>query len=144
MPKCRAGADIDAYCSRCGLELAHVIVAMDGLKPARVQCKTCQTIHGFRGQRTPARSSKREGARERLRSPRKVILNEPGLSELFQGRDLSSAKAYQLTSRFAHNDLVRHANFGLGVVVGNPASDKVAVLFPGGLKILAHGRSSPV
>jgi len=141
MPTWRTGADTDAYCGHCGLELAHVIVAMDGAKPARVQCKTCKSIHGFR---RPAGTPDRKSSSEKARTPRSKSKSKPpetDLSDLLKGRNLAAARSYVMTQAFAANDLIRHANFGLGVVVGSPAADKVTVLFACGLKVLAHARA---
>ena len=43
-----AGQDIDAYCTKCKLVLAHVIIALRGTRPAKVECKTCKSIHAYR------------------------------------------------------------------------------------------------
>src|SRR2546430_15525379 len=45
----RVGGDIDAWCTRCKMNLGHTILAMVGTRPARVRCNTCQGEHNFRG-----------------------------------------------------------------------------------------------
>ena len=45
----KVGADIDAWCTRCKMNLGHTILAMVGSKPVRVRCNTCQGEHNYRG-----------------------------------------------------------------------------------------------
>jgi hypothetical protein len=40
--------DIVAYCTTCKLDLAHVIVALDGEKVKKVLCKTCNKEHVYK------------------------------------------------------------------------------------------------
>ena len=44
----RAGQEIDAWCTRCKMDLTHKVVAAVGDKPAKVECRTCYTIHMYR------------------------------------------------------------------------------------------------
>jgi hypothetical protein len=136
----RAGADIDAFCGRCDLELAHVIVAMDGAKPARVQCKTCRTVHGFRRGEKKASPSKESSAPRKRTSRRVQPAESTDFETLIRGRNLSAARPYAISDRYAIQELLQHSTFGLGVVVGTPAGDKIAVVFRSNLKILAHDR----
>lgn len=83
------GREVDAYCARCKLELAHVIIAMDGVRIAKAQCKTCGSVHGVRGQ--PA------GRPDRPRSAPKPRggLTGSEWDRLIAGRDLSRARRYE-------------------------------------------------
>ncbi|MFY0576846.1 hypothetical protein ACN28S_23190 [Cystobacter fuscus] len=44
----KVGGEVDAFCTRCRLTLAHTILAMVGTKIARVRCNTCNGDHAFR------------------------------------------------------------------------------------------------
>src|SRR3989338_816803 len=44
----RVGGDILCLCTRCKMELAHVVMAMGDGRPKRVVCKTCKSEHSFR------------------------------------------------------------------------------------------------
>src|SRR5437588_9021934 len=46
----RVGGDVDAFCTRCKMELGHTILAMVGSRPARVRCNTCQGEHNYRSE----------------------------------------------------------------------------------------------
>ncbi len=42
------GGDIDAFCSRCKLDLGHTVVAMVGSRVVQVICNTCGSHHRYR------------------------------------------------------------------------------------------------
>jgi hypothetical protein len=147
MQTLRTGADVDALCSRCRLELAHVIVALDGSRIVRVQCKTCGTIHSFKS------SSQTRGERKTRSASGGVSVVGRGrgaagraaaalddYESLMEGRDLSRAKRYKPAVTFGEGDVVDHATFGIGLITKLLADNKVEVVFRQGLKVLAHGR----
>ena len=65
----RVGGEVDAFCTRCKMSLAHTILAMVGTRIARVRCNTCGGDHAFRrepGSEAPRTSAGRTSApRER-------------------------------------------------------------------------------
>ena len=48
MPVLRAGVEVDAYCTRCKMDLTHKIIAVVGNKPVKVECRTCYGTHNYR------------------------------------------------------------------------------------------------
>ena len=48
MAKPVVGKDVDSWCTRCKLILAHTVEAMVGPKVTRVHCNTCGSQHAFR------------------------------------------------------------------------------------------------
>jgi pyruvate/2-oxoglutarate dehydrogenase complex dihydrolipoamide acyltransferase (E2) component len=46
----RVGQDVDAWCTKCRLDVTHVIVALasDGETPKRVECTSCGGQHNYR------------------------------------------------------------------------------------------------
>ena len=42
------GGYVDAWCTKCKMELGHTIIAMVDNMPKRVQCNTCGGKHNFR------------------------------------------------------------------------------------------------
>lgn len=130
----RTGGDIDAYCTKCKLVLAHIIIAMKATRVMRVECKTCHGVHAYRKQARAAAGT---------RTPRKTGrgANSPAAYEqLIAGHDLSRAVAYKTVSSFASGDVVNHASFGLGLVTRELADHKIEVAFPNGPKVLIHAR----
>ncbi|MEE2961228.1 MAG: hypothetical protein VYA34_10830 [Myxococcota bacterium] len=129
----KAGQDIDTNCSKCGMELAHVIMATDGVKPLQVQCKTCNSIHKFRAKRVPKKTTKT------TRKPKTSSLSK-NFDVLLTNRDISRARPYKASEYFITDDVLSHKVFGLGVVTKEISGNKIEVTFQAGDKVLVHGR----
>jgi len=131
MAKREAGTELDAYCTKCKLILAHVIIAMKGNRVAKVECNTCHNTHAYRasipGSRTRARKTAR-GA------------SAPSYSQLMEGRDLSTATKYKMAVTFQEGQVVDHTRFGIGLVTRVLSDAKIQVVFPEVLKVLVHAR----
>jgi len=138
MSRISAGVDVDAYCSRCAMELAHVVIAMNGARIAKVECKTCHTVHGYRDNAKSSTRSK-STAPKRSRTTR-IPPEERDYARSIAGVDLARARAYRPSERFVEGEVLRHATFGIGVVVRELADDKIQVLFPDASRTLVHGR----
>ena len=136
-----AGSDIDSRCGKCSMELAHVIIAMDGARPAMVQCKTCQSKHKYRGEvgkpkkKTPVR--KTPGTRRTAAAKVAPIQN---FDMVMSNRDISQSRPYRASQAFKPEDVVDHKTFGLGVVMKELSGNKIEVCFQAGNKILVHNR----
>ena len=46
----KLGGNVDAWCGKCKMVLAHTIEAMVGEKPTRVGCNTCKSHHAYKAQ----------------------------------------------------------------------------------------------
>jgi hypothetical protein len=139
----KAGSDIDAYCSKCDLDLAHVIIAMVGDRVVRVQCKTCRSPHAYRGKqsvdgRTKSASKKAAPGG----SARASAARASDFDRAMQGKDLSRALRYKPATTFAPGDVIDHASFRFGVVVKLLSDSKIEVLFETGAKTLVHARAA--
>ena len=131
----RTGGDIDAYCTKCKLVLAHIIIAMKATRVMRVECKTCRGVHAYRKQARAASTT---------RTPRKSTrgVNGPAAYEqLIAGQDMSRAVGYKIANLYASGDILDHASFGLGLVTRELADRKIEVAFPNGTKVLVHARA---
>jgi hypothetical protein len=107
-----AGKNIESYCTKCGLNLDHTIMAMIGDTIAKVRCKTCGGAHKFRN---PAALSNKRTARVQKKAGAEAtaaIVWEAGLAEAKgKERDYSSALKYRV------GDVVNHHVFGKGIVL---------------------------
>src|SRR5512135_2552777 len=127
----KVGGDVDAFCSRCQLLLAHTVIAMVGAVPAKVECNTCRTVHAFRG----------GGARPRPASSASTSRSGPSatLEEMLAART-GPPRRYAPTERFEAGDVVDHPSFGRGFVSSARDTGKVEVTFRTGVKTLIHGK----
>ena len=137
-PMSKVGGEVDSFCSRCELVLAHTVIAMVGSKPVKVKCNTCQAEHRYR----PAPGAAKEGgsvaARKAARPAREKKV-EVSFEELLAARK-RPAVPYSVKRTFAVDDVLDHPTFGRGFVTGVRA-DKVEVTFRGDVKVLVHGRT---
>lgn len=143
----RTGGEIDAFCTKCDLNLAHTIIAMVGPKVERVQCNTCRAEHKYRGQQplvkvqsfaAPKKPSTPKAASGTTRA-RPVVVT---FDEQLKNKDLSRAKRYSTRETFVVDDVVDHPTFGLGIVTA-VRGDKVDIAFKQEDKTLVHGKGAP-
>ena len=132
------GKDIDSWCTRCKMVLAHTVEAVVNGRVTRVHCNTCGGQHAYRAN-PPGTSSERR-TRSRADGDRAAAKPARDYATLVRGRDPAGARSYSLTEHFKDGELIRHATFGLGVVTGLRDGNKIEVMFPDGSKILIHRR----
>ena len=106
----KVGGDVLAYCGKCKRELAHVVMAMVGGKPARVICKTCKSEHNYRSGQTPAKVSKAP------RVQRTYVKNSDYWEQQMALKKQMPTKAYKVQEIFKLGDLINHSRFGIGIV----------------------------
>src|SRR5688572_12196869 len=143
----KVGGEVDAFCTRCKMMLAHTILAMVGTTIARVQCNTCNGQHAFRSppgaSSSRSRSSSSSGASStatRAASRESLVKTVSSWDEEMRGKDLSRARKYSPRETFAVDDVVDHPTFGLGLVRAVRV-DKVEVAFKAQERTLIHGRA---
>ncbi len=137
----RVAGDVDSWCTKCRMWLAHTIVAMVGGVPKRVLCNTCHGEHMYRpnppGESTKAKKSGvRKGRAAAKPKARKVSEWETRVG----GRDRREAIPYKPQETFEADQLMDHPKFGMGLILAPLAGDKVKVLFESGEKILIQNR----
>jgi hypothetical protein len=135
----KVGGEVDAFCTRCELTLAHTIHALMAGRPVKVECNTCHSVHKYRGPPTggaprAAGGSKASGGAAREKP---VVA---GFDELLGKRDAARAQPYSPKKRFAVDDVVDHPVFGRGFVSAVRDGDKLEITFRSEVKVLVHGR----
>lgn len=140
------GENIDAYCLKCKLLLAHVILFKVNGAVSRVKCKTCGAEHKYRGATSPAKKSDTSKS-----LPRKTAATKkPVASKLSDGQialqwDLKSRNRqpdgpmlnYSLKETYKVNDVINHPTFGVGFVEKILSDKGMLVLFNDSVKMLA-------
>lgn len=141
----RTGGEIDAFCTKCNLNLAHTIIAMVDKKVVKVKCNTCDSEHVYRGEQpllkaqsfaAPRKSSAGPRAAPRAPKAAPVVVS---WEDRFKGKDLTRAKKYSPKETFAVDEVVDHPTFGLGLVTA-VRGDKIEVGFKQVDKTLVHGK----
>jgi hypothetical protein len=140
----KVGGEVDTFCTRCELVLAHTIHALLAGRPVKVECNTCHSVHRYRP--TTGNGTGRPAGRPAAGAPRAAAgqareqATVAGFDELLAARDVTAAQPYSPRKRFAVNDVVDHSVFGRGFVSGLRDGDKVEITFRSDVKILVHGR----
>lgn len=155
--KLKPADEVDAYCTKCKLDLAHRIISLDGDKPHKVECLTCRSHHLYRKPKSaapepkaarPKAASSGGGSSTRATSPRAVAAaqsenqREREWEKRVSGKAVTDFKPYRISSTFVEGDLVHHAKFLDGYIVRVIDKNKVEVMFKDGLRTLAHGIES--
>ncbi len=126
----KVGGEIDAFCSRCQLSLAHTVHAVVGGKPVKVECNTCHAVHRDRSTAAAPRAP-RAGAPARATVPFDALLAANGVGE---------ASPYSPQRKYSVGDVMDHSIFGRGFVSAVRDAGKIEVTFRSDVKMLVHGR----
>jgi len=154
--KPKTGGEIDAFCTKCKLDLTHRIIAMVGDAVKKVECRTCGSHHLYRRPKTErdaahARLVKRAEDRKAAsptagtkaeRSARAEKAEREQVSaweHAIAGKPSSAFTAYRISLHFGPGDLVKHPKFGDGVVAKVIDQSKVEILFKDGPRTMAQG-----
>src|SRR5689334_23331463 len=131
----RPGGNIDSWCGKCKLILAHTIEAMVGDKPARVSCNTCRSQHSYKAH-PPQKSSKQTHKTEGTSMP--AIKSAKSMASRYQSlvkaKETTVIKAYSPQSNYEQGDVLEHPTFGRGAVTSVKDGTKIEVLFETGMK----------
>jgi hypothetical protein len=131
----KTGEHINAWCTKCKLELGHTIVAMVENAPKRVKCNTCNGQHNYRT--APAASNRVKS----IHAKRKTKALETKYNEYMlrlSDPGLSNAKKYMTKGSFKKDDVIEHTKFGTGIVVSVIHMNKIEIFFKDGPKLLAQ------
>jgi hypothetical protein len=128
----RVGGEVDAFCARCGLLLAHTVHAMVGPRPVRVECNTCHAVHAWRSPPGAPAVAAPRASRARARAL--------SFDDLLRTRDVARAAPYSPRARYALDQVIEHPTFGTGLVTALKDASKVEVVFRGGVRVLVHGK----
>jgi hypothetical protein len=138
MPK--VGGEVDSFCTKCGMTLAHTVIAMVGGTPVKVECNTCHGVHRFRGDAPGASngpSARRASAPGRPARERPATIS---FEEVLREKNLAMAQRYSPRATYQLDQVIEHPTFGLGWVSGIRDATKVEVTFRGDVKVLVHGK----
>lgn len=149
MEPVKVGGETSAYCTSCRQMRHHIVVAMVGAVPARVECLSCHKQHNYKAAPPGTPKSKTKAADGASPAKRVVARAKAGgaaaasehpLDALLAVRSASEARVYRPGDRYAVGELVQHPSFGLGAVSALPAPGKVEIIFRDQSRLLMHER----
>jgi hypothetical protein len=143
----KAGDEVDAWCTKCRMDLLHRILAVVAGAPKRVECQTCHSPHNYRAPKGATASAAR-GAPAAGKTKKKTAA--PGgaraakavheWESYISGKNAGAFRPYSIAARFEPAQLIQHKKFGEGYVLEVLADNKINVIFREGYKLLVHGR----
>jgi len=138
MSKIATGSNVDAYCTKCKLVLAHTVVAMKGEKPRRVRCNTCNGEHNYRPSKPVPKAAAKKGGKKAKATVKKT---RQSWEEILQEASSKPHKKYSMSGSFGEGDWIEHAVFGLGCVQAFIAPNKISVRFADATRMLVCNRN---
>jgi hypothetical protein len=146
----KVGGEVDGLCTRCGMTLAHTIIAMVDGRPVKVECNTCHGVHRFRGDLpgVAGRGSRASaiasagarattGAANRSTRPRAPAVS---FDEVLRTKELAMSQRYSPRATYSLDQVIEHPSFGLGWVSAVRDANKIEVTFRHEVKVLVHGK----
>jgi hypothetical protein len=135
--------DIVAYCTSCKLDLAHVIVALDGEKVKKVLCKTCDKEHVYKAPKKGKVPPKKKKTKAKAKAkPKKITISplEEWETAMEQAKD-APISVYAQDGSFKEGEKVDHSSFGKGLITKLIHPNKMEVIFEDGTKFMIRGSS---
>jgi hypothetical protein len=132
----KVGGEVDSFCSKCDLVLAHTIHAMVGPRPVRVECNTCHNVHAYRPPDRAAAAKKRKPTRSKEKKGSTLTFDE-----ILRGKNPSLAVKYTPKTVFSLDQVMEHPTFGVGYVTEVTEGGMVEVVFRPGATVLVHART---
>jgi hypothetical protein len=135
----KVGGEVDAFCTKCELTLAHTVHAVVGGQPVKVECNTCHGVHRYRGAAVRSSAPRAAGGArgEKAARPRAEVV---GFDELLAARR-GAPRPYSPRTTFVVDDVVDHPLFGRGFVSAVRDGGKVEITFRSDVKLLVHARA---
>src|SRR6185437_2698017 len=96
------GSNIDSWCTRCKLILAHTIEAVANGAIKRVECNTCHGKHQFKGD---APGVKKLSSSQKSTTP-KSRSRASDFERLLRGKETEKATPYNIRSHFSKGEVI--------------------------------------
>jgi len=139
------GKRIPAWCLKCKMELAHVVLYEKDRKAGKVKCLTCGAEHVYRGPKPVSTSRSVVAANlDKLNRPTSALQRTQTAREaearwILNSRELKPdrpIRVYAMEEHYACGDVINHTLFGLGFVERIVTDKRMDILFRGGLRTL--------
>ncbi len=145
-PMLKVGGEVDGFCTKCEMTLAHTIIAMVEGRPVKVECNTCHGVHRFRGDLPAAAGAavrRTNGSTAAARAARPARERPVTLSfeQALREKNLAMAQRYSPRSTYQVDQVIEHPTFGLGWVSAVRDASKVEVTFRTDVKLLVQGKA---
>lgn len=126
--------DIITICSRCDLELNHIVVRhnIKGIVD-RVKCHTCGFEHKYKPIKKKAAPKAKRKVSTRKKTPEKEYI------AWMEKNSNVTTVPYNMKASFSEGDVIDHKTFGKGLIKG-VSFERIEVLFHNSIKTLAANK----
>lgn len=143
--KIEIGSEIESICTKCKIPTAHVITGLKGNTITKVMCKICLTYHKPKYEEKIMTSSRGKATAKKA-SPKSLKEKKPKTRESRKWNRLlkkvnfedEEALDYHMSETYESDSVIRHPNFGVGVITDVTSKKKIQVFFQDGEKTLVH------
>jgi hypothetical protein len=139
----RVGADVEAWCGKCGDTTTHSIVAMVGAEPKQILCQVCGSRHTYRTGPARARAAKGDAAVAEGDTRPRVAVDQEAQHRAARlralGEEVASAaevRTFDPKQRYKAGEIISHAEYGRGKIENVLRSSLLVRFSVGGLKSL--------
>ncbi len=144
------GDDVEAWCTRCRMNLNHRVIAVVGTDVQRVHCLTCGGDHKYH---PPKYEKSRETEKRAIRVPSTEKGRKPPAAKMSSKtlgewttfmKDLpsnASLRGYSASEAYGAGEFIEHPLFGVGKVLDIVAAERMQVVFRDGRKVLICNRN---
>lgn len=150
------GEDVEAWCTRCRMNLNHRVIAVVGHNIQRVHCLTCGGDHKYY---PPKRTSAPESDKPRVKSTSSgsasALPKDRKAADRAAGKALSEwttfmermpegtiPRAYRIAESYKTAEYIEHPEFGTGRVVDVLGAERIEVIFKTGRKVMVCNRGN--
>jgi hypothetical protein len=126
------GKTIVAWCTKCKMELAHVVLYEVAGQVSGVKCKTCKSEHRYRGPKPEKQRPSVAAVNLRRLSVAQTVVSDSRTRWMMKNHDLQGdrpIRTYDMRERYGTGDVINHPSFGLGFVEGIVTDHRMNVLF---------------
>ena len=130
--------NVDGWCTKCKLELAHTIIAMSKNLPVKVKCNTCNSQHKYRTKQSGISKPKSAKSKSPARKIKTQEANYNDYISRLTDHDLTRVRIYSMDGSYKKDEIIEHTKFGVGIVLSLIQNNKIEMLFKDGPKVLIH------
>lgn len=129
-------------CTKCAVDRYHRVIAHTSSTSAKVECEVCKKKRSYSIETAKPKTASKTSSALKSKSSGRGGLRQTHVQKydsLKTQLEAVDAVAYNIRSKFANKQVIRHPSFGLGLVL-NALDDRIEVMFETEVKNLVHNR----
>ncbi len=145
------GDDVEAWCTRCRMNLNHRVIAVVGPEIKRVHCLTCGGDHNYHPPKRDVPASRPNAVTRTTSSAKSTSASEKSAAKaasewttfMAEMQPDTPVRGYGIFESYEQSEYIDHPTFGRGRVLVILGREKIEVIFKEGRKILLCNKRRP-